>query len=578
MKYFRLIFFLLITSTIQGQSLCPISTSDIKVCPNTNGQLTASGADFYTWTPSAGLSDTTIANPIVKVATSTTFFVTGYTESSNNLIKNGDFTNGNNFFATDYKFTNTDLVPEGNYTVGINPKTYHTSFSTCKDHTSGSGNMLIVNGIPVSNSTIWEQTITIKPNQDYAFYAYVTPVSPLNPPVLQFSINGKVLGTPFVTPVGTCNWNKFYSIWNSGPITTAIIRIVNQNIIANGNDFAIDDIKYVELCKVTNAVSVNVGPLSSNTNIAICSSAFPYNWNGVNYPVSGTYSTHITSTIGCDSVATLVLTEKLPTVSSTSVSICSSAFPFIWNATSYPVAGSYTKTLINKAGCDSVATLVLTEKKSSSSIHQKTICLKELPYSWENFTFTTAGTQTKNLTNEALCDSTASYTLTVNNPSSSTHNQTICLNELPFTWDGRTFTQQETYVKTKDINGIQLMNVVGCDSTATYNLTVNPIPTITNTPLAQTVCSGTSTLLVNLTSDVASTTFDWTASTDTAITGFTPNGTNIIPAQTLSNPSNSVAGTVTYIITPKANGCTGTAVNYVVTVNPEPITSTIYHK
>ena len=526
MKYFRLIFFLLITSTIQGQSLCPISTSDIKVCPNTNGQLTASGADFYTWTPSAGLSDTTIANPIVKVASTTTFFVTGYTESSNNLIKNGDFTNGNNFFTTDYKFTNTDLVPEGNYTVGTNPKTYHTSFSTCKDHTSGSGNMLIVNGIPVPNSTIWEQTITIKPNQDYAFYAYVTPVSPLNPPVLQFSINGKVLGTPFVTPLGTCNWNKFYAIWNSGPITTAVIRIVNQNIIANGNDFAIDDIKYVELCKVTNKVSVNVGPLTSNTDIAICSSAFPYNWNGVNYPVSGTYSTHLTSTIGCDSVATLVLTEKIPTVSSTSVSICSSAFPFIWNATSYPVAGSYSKSLINKAGCDSVATLVLTEKKSSGSVYQKT----------------------------------------------------ICLNELPYTWDGRTFTQEETYVKTKDINGIQLMNVVGCDSTATYILTVNPIPTITNTPLAQTICSGTSTLLVNLTSDVASTTFEWTASTDTAIAGFTTNGTNIIPAQTLSNPNNSAAGTVTYVITPKANGCTGTAVNYVVTVNPETITSTIYHK
>jgi len=415
MKFFRLFFFLLITSTIQGQSLCPIITSDIKVCPNTNGQLTASGADFYTWTPSQGLSDSTIANPVVKVAASTLYFVTGYTESSNNLIKNGDFTKGKNSFTSNYNFTTTDLVPEGNYTVGTNPRTYHTGFSSCKDHTTGSGNMLIVNGIPVSNSTIWEQTITIKPNQDYAFYAYVTPVSPLNPPVLQFSINGKVLGSPFVTPVGTCNWNKFYAIWNSGSITTAVIRIVNQNIIANGNDFAIDDIKYVELCKVTNKVSVNVGPLTSITNIAICTSALPYYWNGINYPLPGTYSTHLTSTMGCDSVATL-------------------------------------------------------------------------------------------------------------------------------------------------------------------NLSVNPIPTITNTPIAQTICSGTSTLLVNLTSDVASTTFEWTASTETAITGFTTNGTNIIPAQTLSNPSNSTAGTVTYVIIPKANGCTGTAVNYVVTVNPDPITSTIYHK
>ena len=192
-------------------------------------------------------------------------------------------------------------------------------------------------------------------------------------------------------------------------------------------------------------------------------------------------------------------------------------------------------------------------------------------------TFTTAGTQTRNLTNKALCDSTVSYTLTVNNPSSSTHNQTICFNELPYTWDDRTFTQEETYVKTKDINGILLMNVVGCDSTATYILAVNPIPIITNSSIAQTICSGSSTLLVNLTSDIASTTFEWTASTNTAITGFTTNGTNTIPAQTLFNPSNSAAGTVTYVITPKVNGCTGTAVNYVVTVNPDPLTSTIYH-
>ena len=526
MKFFRLILFLFITHSIMGQSLCPILTSNIKVCPNTNAQLNVSGADFYTWTPSAGLSDTTIANPIVNIATTKSFYVTGYTENNINLIKNGDFTNGNNSFTSDYKYTTNDLVPEGNYAVGINPHSYHDAFSACKDHTSGSGNMLIVNGIPVSNSIVWEQTISIKANQDYAFYAYVTPVSPLNPPILQFSINGKVLGTPFITPLGTCTWNKFYAIWNSGSSTSAVISIVNQNIIANGNDFAIDDIKYVEVCKSTNKVTVTVGPLSSTTNTAICTKEFPYSWNGSAYSTSGTYSKHLTSSIGCDSIATLILTEKLPTSSTTNVEICSSEFPFTWNTSSYPVAGTFTKTFTNKAGCDSVATLVLKEKI----------------------------------------------------PSSSTHNKTICFKELPYTWDGRTFTQEETYVKTKDITGILLKNVMGCDSTATYILAVNPMPTITNTPLYQTICSGTNTLLVNLTSNVASTTFEWTASSDNAISGFTTNGTNTIPAQTLSNPSNSAAGTVTYVIIPKANGCTGTAVNYVVTVNPDPVTSTIYHK
>ncbi|WP_164972835.1 hypothetical protein, partial [Lacibacter luteus] len=66
------------------------------------------------------------------------------------------------------------------------------------------------------------------------------------------------------------------------------------------------------------------------------------------------------------------------------------------------------------------------------------------------------------------CSNTDPATVTVKAPTSSTQSRTICSNQLPYTWDGQTFTAAGQKVKTG------LLNQYGCDSTATYNLTVNP--------------------------------------------------------------------------------------------------------
>ncbi|NTW31331.1 MAG: hypothetical protein HGB12_01630 [Bacteroidetes bacterium] len=104
-------------------------------------------------------------------------------------------------------------------------------------------------------------------------------------------------------------------------------------------------------------------------------------------------------------------------------------------------------------------------------------------------------------------------------------------------------------------------------------VTVNPTPTVTNTPLAQTICTGGNTTLVTLTSNVIGTAYAWTASPTAGITGYTAIGSNTIPIQAISN-SGSTAGTVTYTIIPTANTCSGAAANYVTTVNPLPTSVT----
>ncbi|WP_298345660.1 PKD domain-containing protein [uncultured Algibacter sp.] len=111
----------------------------------------------------------------------------------------------------------------------------------------------------------------------------------------------------------------------------------------------------------------------------------------------------------------------------------------------------------------------------------------------------------------------------------------------------------------------------GCGTTTeTEDFTVNPIPSITNTNLTQTICSGTDTDEVVLTSDITNTTYNWTASAPAGVTGFIASGnTDTIPVQTIVN-SNTTSQDVTFVITPSLNGCDGAAVNLIITVDPAP--------
>jgi large repetitive protein len=115
-------------------------------------------------------------------------------------------------------------------------------------------------------------------------------------------------------------------------------------------------------------------------------------------------------------------------------------------------------------------------------------------------------------------------------------------------------------------------NECGDSAPATQSFSVKKIPTITNTDLSQTLCSGTSSTAVNLTSDDALTTFSWTVLTPApaGISGFAVSGTtSTIPARVITT-TNSSAGTITYVVTPKIGNCVGTSVNFTINVNPAP--------
>src|SRR5258706_384247 len=102
--------------------------------------------------------------------------------------------------------------------------------------------------------------------------------------------------------------------------------------------------------------------------------------------------------------------------------------------------------LTNAAGCDSAATLILSVNSTSNSTTNLTICSNQLPYNWNNNSYTGAGTYLVHLTNAAGCDSAATLNLSVNATSSKTTNVTICSNKIPYSWNNNSYTGAGTYL------------------------------------------------------------------------------------------------------------------------------------
>jgi len=100
-----------------------------------------------------------------------------------------------------------------------------------------------------------------------------------------------------------------------------------------------------------------------------------------------------------------------------------------------------------------------------------------------------------------------------------------------------------------------------------FTITVNPTPGVDEID-AVVVCNNSSTVAVEPGgSPVAGTTYNWTNSLPSI--GLAASGTGTIPAFTAVNTTNSIQ-TATIEVTPVANGCSGPAIQYTITVNPTP--------
>lgn len=200
----------------------------------------------------------------------------------------------------------------------------------------------------------------------------------------------------------------------------------------------------------------------STQNLTACDQ---YTWptSGLTYTVSGTYSSTLTNINGCDSVVTLNLTINNSNSSTQNVTACNQ---YVWSASdlTYTASGTYTATLSNFNGCDSVVTLNLTINNSNSSAQNVMACNQ---YIWPAtiLTYTASGTYSTTLTNLNGCDSVVTLNLTINTPTSNNQNVSACGQ---YTWPatGLTYTTSGTY-------SVTLTNFNGCDSVVALSLTIN---------------------------------------------------------------------------------------------------------
>ena len=270
---------------------------------------------------------------------------------------------------------------------------------------------------------------------------------------------------------------------------TAVTNNINQSgcgsVLYNGVTYTSSTIKMDTLRTSLGCDSIYtiatikiLQPTTSITNASICAGS-SYTFNGTTYTKAGSYVIHLKNALGCDSAATLNLTIKSLSTSTTNASICAGA-SYTFNGTTYTKAGSYVAHLTNSVGCDSAATLNLTIKALSTSITRTSICANA-SYTFNGTVYTTAGTYVAHLTNAVGCDSAATLILTVNALSTSTTNASICAGG-SYTFNGTSYTKAGSYVA-------HLTNASGCDSAATLILTVNALSTsITNAS----ICAGDS--------------------------------------------------------------------------------------
>jgi plastocyanin len=128
------------------------------------------------------------------------------------------------------------------------------------------------------------------------------------------------------------------------------------------------------------------------------------------------------------------------------------------------------------------------------------------------------------------------------------------------------FNSYNTYIITVTVDGN-----CSISNQAVLTFEYKRAPKITNTDFDQVICSSETTTAIPLSSDLSGTTFEWTINVPLGITGETTTTTGpAIPAMTLVNSTNQPLDLV-ITVSPKKDGCSGIAVDFIFTVNPTPL-------
>ncbi|WP_319479816.1 HYR domain-containing protein [uncultured Draconibacterium sp.] len=232
-------------------------------------------------------------------------------EVSNEMVTNGDFEAGDTGFITDYLPSNNlatggqggSTGGEGLYAIGDDANDYHSNFWGDSDHTTGSGNYMIING-KGSQYVVWENAadITLLPGTNYYFSGWAMSLNSVGNDaqlVYEIEYDGIVeqIGSTAIIQPGVQNDNntwlssgRFYGNWTytGTSITTARIRVVNLRPDDPGNDFGIDDLSFGTFDPFPLVIDVDFDEVCEGDTLFLYSNSqygkepIIYSWTGPN--------------------------------------------------------------------------------------------------------------------------------------------------------------------------------------------------------------------------------------------------------------------------------------------------------
>ena len=204
-------------------------------------------------------------------------------------------------------------------------------------------------------------------------------------------------------------------------------------------------------------LTLNVAAVTTkNIGKAICEGD-SYDFAGQTLSEAGIYSDTLRNIFGCDSLITvLTLTVNEPTTYEYDYALCSGG-KYEFFGKELTVAGTYTDTTVNKAGCDSIVTVHLTINEPLTGTQYAEFCGEVYYYQGQPYS---AGTHEVWTKNEQGCDSIVTLVLTQTFDVHDTLNVTLCAGE---TYSDENFTVNEPgtyYAESSTLSGCVIYHVL----------------------------------------------------------------------------------------------------------------------
>ncbi|REK60166.1 MAG: hypothetical protein DWQ49_06730, partial [Bacteroidetes bacterium] len=224
-KVLLALFGLFTAGPLSAQCSLALASDSLEACVGDTIFLSASGSNSYQWSHDATLSCDTCASPYIILTDTAQYVVVQGSSQVTQMATNGNFSSGNSGFLTNYTYNATSIWNEGTYAVGPNPNSVHPNFGSWGDHTTGTGNYMLVNGATGTNKILWRQTKTFPPGAQVTMrwwaLSFVSPAGQL-----QLKLSGTNIGGAASTPTSTGTWQQTSRTFTAPASGTAILNLI----------------------------------------------------------------------------------------------------------------------------------------------------------------------------------------------------------------------------------------------------------------------------------------------------------------------------------------------------------------